>query len=163
MLDRLQYHQILLSIFSLRWHYWANMNSPATSNVGAPPCGRPKCKGRHRGLPLRRGIFFRRDNSWIVSTTQVQSTRQGHMIEIKMLTAQQVAGKLGISKQTLLRYEKKKIFEDNARKLLRLPVWEYCQNIWPVSRGRTTLVDSSRWSCNSGPWEETKGGLRKRC
>ncbi|MFH0828035.1 MAG: MerR family transcriptional regulator [Candidatus Omnitrophota bacterium] len=40
------------------------------------------------------------------------------MIEIKMLTAQQVAGKLGISKQTLFRYEKKGVFPKARRNLI---------------------------------------------
>ncbi len=40
------------------------------------------------------------------------------MTEIRMLTAQQVAGKLGISKQTLFRYEKKGVFPKARRNLI---------------------------------------------
>ncbi len=40
------------------------------------------------------------------------------MIEAKLLTAQQVAEKLGISKQTLFRYEKKGVFPKARRNLI---------------------------------------------
>jgi DNA-binding transcriptional MerR regulator len=40
------------------------------------------------------------------------------MIEGKLLTAQQVAEKLGISKQTLFRYEKKGVFPKARRNLI---------------------------------------------
>jgi DNA-binding transcriptional MerR regulator len=38
--------------------------------------------------------------------------------EPKLFTAQQVAGKLGISKQTLFRYEKKGVFPKAKRNLI---------------------------------------------
>jgi DNA-binding transcriptional MerR regulator len=44
--------------------------------------------------------------------------RQVNMIEGKLLTAQQVAEKLGISKQTLFRYEKKGVFPKARRNLI---------------------------------------------
>jgi DNA-binding transcriptional MerR regulator len=44
--------------------------------------------------------------------------RQVNMIEAKLLTAQQVAGKLGISKQTLFRYENKGVFPKAKRNLI---------------------------------------------
>jgi DNA-binding transcriptional MerR regulator len=44
--------------------------------------------------------------------------RQVNMIEAKLLTAQQVAEKLGISKQTLFRYEKKGVFPKARRNLI---------------------------------------------
>ena len=40
------------------------------------------------------------------------------MGELKLLTAQQVAEKLGISKQTLFRYEKKGVFPKARRNLI---------------------------------------------
>jgi DNA-binding transcriptional MerR regulator len=40
------------------------------------------------------------------------------MIEDKLLTAQQVAEKLGISKQTLFRYEKKGVFPKARRNMI---------------------------------------------
>jgi len=40
------------------------------------------------------------------------------MIEARMLTAQQIAEKLGISKQTLFRYEKKGVFPKARRNLI---------------------------------------------
>ena len=40
------------------------------------------------------------------------------MTESRMLTAQQVAEKLGISKQTLFRYEKKGVFPKARRNLI---------------------------------------------
>ncbi len=40
------------------------------------------------------------------------------MTENRMLTAQQVAEKLGISKQTLFRYEKKGVFPKARRNLI---------------------------------------------
>jgi len=40
------------------------------------------------------------------------------MTQIKLLTAQQVAEKLGISKQTLFRYEKKSVFPKARRNLI---------------------------------------------
>ncbi len=40
------------------------------------------------------------------------------MIEAKLLTAQQVAEKLGISKQTLFRYEKKGVFPKARRNMI---------------------------------------------
>ena len=40
------------------------------------------------------------------------------MVENRLLTAQQVAEKLGISKQTLFRYEKKGVFPKARRNLI---------------------------------------------
>ncbi len=40
------------------------------------------------------------------------------MIECKLLTAQEVAEKLGISKQTLFRYEKRGVFPKARRNLI---------------------------------------------
>jgi DNA-binding transcriptional MerR regulator len=40
------------------------------------------------------------------------------MVEERKFTAQQIAGKLGISKQTLFRYEKKGVFPKAKRNLI---------------------------------------------
>jgi DNA-binding transcriptional MerR regulator len=40
------------------------------------------------------------------------------MVEERLLTAQQIAEKLGISKQTLFRYEKKGVFPKAKRNLI---------------------------------------------
>jgi DNA-binding transcriptional MerR regulator len=40
------------------------------------------------------------------------------MIKNKLFTAQEIAGKLGISKQTLFRYEKKGVFPKARRNLI---------------------------------------------
>ena len=44
--------------------------------------------------------------------------RQVYMTENRLFTAQQVAEKLGISKQTLFRYEKKGVFPKARRNLI---------------------------------------------
>jgi len=46
------------------------------------------------------------------------NSERGDMLENKLLTAQEVAEKLGISKQTLFRYEKRGVFPRARRNMI---------------------------------------------